>query len=30
VKTWRFRPAVGPDGKPAAVMQTIEVEFRLI
>ena len=30
VKTWRFRPAIGPDGKPAAVLQTIEVEFRLI
>jgi TonB family protein len=30
VKTWRFRPAMGPDGKPAAVEQTIEVEYRLI
>jgi periplasmic protein TonB len=30
VKTWRFKPATGPDGKPAAVEQTIEVEFRLI
>ena len=30
VKTWRFKPANGPDGKPAAVLQTIEVEFRLI
>jgi protein TonB len=30
VRTWRFRPATGPDGKPAAVLQTIEVEFRLI
>lgn len=30
VKTWRFKPAKGPDGKPAAVEQTIEVEFRLI
>lgn len=30
VKTWRFRPATGPNGKPAAVEQTIEVEFRLI
>ncbi len=29
VRTWRFRPAVGPDGKPAAVRQTIEVTFRL-
>jgi protein TonB len=30
VKTWRFRPATGPDGRPAAVEQTIEVNFRLI
>jgi periplasmic protein TonB len=30
VRTWRFKPAKGPDGKPAAVEQTIEVEFRLI
>lgn len=30
VRTWRFKPATGPDGKPAAVVQTIEVEFRLI
>lgn len=29
VRTWRFRPAVGPDGKPATVRQTIEVTFRL-
>jgi protein TonB len=30
VQTWRFRPAKGPDGKPSAVEQTIEVDFRLI
>lgn len=30
VKTWRFVPAMGPDGKPAAVEQTIELDFRLI
>jgi protein TonB len=30
VRTWRFKPAMGPDGKPAAVEQTIEVEYRLI
>jgi protein TonB len=30
VKTWRFKPAIGPDGKPASVEQMIEVEFRLI
>ncbi|MGD0966573.1 MAG: energy transducer TonB, partial [Candidatus Acidiferrales bacterium] len=28
VSTWRFRPALGPDGKPAAVRQSIEVTFR--
>jgi TonB family protein len=30
VKTWRFMPAMGPDGRPAAVEQTIELDFRLI
>ena len=30
VKSWRFKPALGPDGKPAAVEQTIQLEFRLI
>ncbi|MGH9689619.1 MAG: energy transducer TonB [Candidatus Acidiferrales bacterium] len=29
VRTWRFRPAAGPDGKPAAVRQMIEVTFHL-
>jgi periplasmic protein TonB len=29
VRTWRFRPALGPNGKPAAVRQTIEVTFHL-
>jgi protein TonB len=29
VRTWRFRPAAGPNGKPAAVRQTIEVTFHL-
>lgn len=29
VKTWRFTPALGPDGKPAAVRAEIEVTFRL-
>ncbi len=29
VRTWRFRPAAGPDGRPAPVRQTIEVTFHL-
>ncbi len=29
VRSWRFRPAAGPNGKPAAVRQTIEVNFHL-
>lgn len=29
VKTWRFRPAVGPSGKPVATIVPIEVTFRL-
>jgi len=29
VRTWRLRPALGPDGKPAAVRQIIEVAFQL-
>jgi TonB family protein len=29
VRAWRFKPALGPDGKPAAVRQTIEVTFHL-
>ncbi len=29
VRNWRFRPAVGPDGKPASVSTGIEVTFRL-
>jgi periplasmic protein TonB len=29
VRTWRFRAALGPDGKPAAVRQIIEVTFHL-
>jgi TonB family protein len=28
VKRWKLKPAIGPDGKPAAVRQTIEVVFR--
>jgi TonB family protein len=29
VRSWRFRPAVGPDGHPVATMVPIEVTFRL-
>ncbi|HVB36134.1 MAG TPA: energy transducer TonB [Candidatus Acidoferrales bacterium] len=29
VENWRFRPANGPDGKPAAVHMLIEVDFRV-
>ncbi|MFY9752771.1 MAG: energy transducer TonB, partial [Candidatus Acidiferrales bacterium] len=29
VRTWRLRPATGPDGKPAAVRVPIEVSFHL-
>jgi TonB family protein len=29
VKDWEFKPATGPDGKPAAVLQTAEVTFHL-
>ena len=29
VKGWRFKPAVGPSGKPVPVIVPIEVTFRL-
>jgi len=29
VQNWRFKPALGPDGKPVAVLAPIEVTFRL-
>jgi periplasmic protein TonB len=29
VRNWRFKPAYGPNGKPAAVSAPIEVQFRL-
>jgi TonB family protein len=29
VKDWKFKPAIGPDGKPIAVRIPIEVTFRL-
>jgi len=30
VKQWRFKPAMGPDGKPVSVVVPIEVTFRLL
>jgi protein TonB len=30
VRTWRFKPALGPNGKPAAVIAVIEISFRLL
>jgi protein TonB len=30
VKQWRFKPALGPNGKPVAVVVPIEVLFRLL
>jgi periplasmic protein TonB len=29
VSEWRFKPAIGPSGKPVSVRQTIEVTFHL-
>ena len=29
MKSWKFRPAVGPDGKPAIVQIPVEVNFRI-
>ena len=29
VKDWKFRPAAGPDGNPAAVVQTVETTLHL-
>jgi TonB family protein len=29
IKNWEFKPAKGPDGNPAAVVQTVEVTFHL-
>lgn len=29
VRTWRLRPSIGPNGKPVAAWNTIEVAFRL-
>jgi len=30
VRTWRFKPALGPNGKPVATITPIEVDFRLL
>jgi protein TonB len=30
VRTWRFKPAYGPNGKPVATISPIEVTFRLL
>ena len=30
VRTWRFNPAIGPNGKPVPVAVSIEVTFRLL
>jgi len=29
VKKWRLKPAIGPDGRPATVRETINIDFRL-
>lgn len=29
ISTWKFKPALGPDGKPAAVTTPVEVTFHL-
>lgn len=29
VRTWRFRPSIGPNGKPVAAWNTVEVVYRL-
>jgi TonB family protein len=29
VKTWKFKPATGPNGKPVPVKTTVEISFSL-
>jgi TonB family protein len=29
VESWKFKPALGPDGKPAAVRRSVEITFHL-
>ena len=30
LRTWRFKPALGPGGKPSAVVMIVEISFRLL
>ena len=30
VRTWRFKPAVGPNGQPVATLTMLEITFRLL
>lgn len=30
VRTWKFKPAIGPNGKPATVIMEAEISFRLL
>ncbi len=30
LRSWHFKPAIGPNGKPAAVILTVEISFRLL
>lgn len=30
VRTWRFKPAIGPSGRPATVVMMAEISFRLL
>jgi periplasmic protein TonB len=30
VRTWRLKPAVGPNGRPVATLTTLEITFRLL
>jgi protein TonB len=29
VRAWRFRPSLGPNGRPVAAWNTVEITFRL-
>jgi TonB family protein len=30
LRSWRFKPAIGPNGKPASVILVVEISFRLL